>query len=898
MAPPNQRIDGVIPFEACYLVNRRFFRVNAIYHRFPFQMSDSAAFLGEFAYLTEAHELLHRAVLVKAAQGRGKTHAMAATIRRLRDMGRVRKVLFVVSRQSHAAQLVHEFRAHDIVLHDYRDTPHGYYTDDVDMSVVQLDSLWRHMNPHEPIDDAEAEGLMQFFVCEPRSGVPGRPLPAIDLVVFDEFESTLMHLFADTMKRQYVVFKTMVELLKKAKYVVAMDADAGDSSLDFLMSTRAVSVQIVWNVVPMPRRTYYFYGIMQPWLARLVHDVREGKCLYIASDSKAKLNTVFLAIGVLCGGVIPDAMMYTSDTDDAHKRDLVDCETVWCQVRLVGASPVIVYGVSFAPAHFHRVYMAFTRKSVTAREACQMAGRVRNLIDMEGHIFVGSNDVHRQYEDGKAAYHANYEPVAVNPVTHMEAVRRAVAKAAVSDYAPHVVDAVGNAGVELDGSLARLWRKSLFFRQYFRFVDERLNRELRFKKLLKEYLVLAGHECKGSRLLDDRPCSVPLAEVRAFCTENRDATDGVALNALGVDRPDADRAKALHWLKRAGRATEAHKTELKLLKLYRGLGLASHQGLTNDILRESCYLDCDYRTQHFDNFARMLAGLTTAARQALRSQMATFLTQTANATVAPYVLLTGLLVHMGVRHPLLWRQAEFRGRRQRDLYEDGPFIRDRNSHTYVLIAHKGSDRVHPELADFMRGLFGDPAFVSVGIGLVFPDWSSLNTRWEKHGRGDWTYADVADVLRRVCKLLFRCTIFLRPAGPEKAYSLLMPHWARRDLLVEVLLARQVNTGGGPLGIDMWAVAKAVGLSDTVLHDFTGMRAAADVAAVPVQPDFCFFGERHPDPVDLEALFADDGQELPLRAQGIGGLLAAQDPDIWEEPRRVRPRFVDTEASEL
>jgi hypothetical protein len=74
--------------------------------------------------------------------------------------------------------------------------------------------------------------------------------------------------------------------------------------------------------------------------------------------------------------------LYTRETDEPVKKAVKACNDVWVQYRVVIYSPTIGPGVDFSPCsgpHFDRIFAYGSNASNSARDFCQMIGRVRRL---------------------------------------------------------------------------------------------------------------------------------------------------------------------------------------------------------------------------------------------------------------------------------------------------------------------------------------------------------------------------------------------------------------------------------------------------------------------------------------------------------------------------------------
>jgi hypothetical protein len=62
----------------------------------------------------------------------------------------------------------------------------------------------------------------------------GRFVPRFDLVILDEIESILSHLSASTFRNRHSTVHLLVEILRQAKSIIALDGHLGQRTFDFL----------------------------------------------------------------------------------------------------------------------------------------------------------------------------------------------------------------------------------------------------------------------------------------------------------------------------------------------------------------------------------------------------------------------------------------------------------------------------------------------------------------------------------------------------------------------------------------------------------------------------------------------------------------------------------------
>ncbi|GAQ93134.1 hypothetical protein KFL_013180020 [Klebsormidium nitens] len=224
-----------------------------------------------------------------------------------------------------------------------------------------------------------------------RRGSIGEVAP-FDLVILDEVASILAHLSAATVRNGMETSELFLEIVQRAKRVLAMDDGYGQREHDFfrlanvpgklVINTRRAAVPLTFRVGQDEKK----------WLDRIVEDLAAGKNVVVVSMSAKVLNRIR-------DRVTSDLALRLADADILIHKALSGGETTallknvaenW-KVRLLMYSPTVEAGVNFDIPWFHTKFLYMCKKSTTARAAWQATLRVRKTESALIHCYVQSS---------------------------------------------------------------------------------------------------------------------------------------------------------------------------------------------------------------------------------------------------------------------------------------------------------------------------------------------------------------------------------------------------------------------------------------------------------------------------------------------------------------------------
>jgi hypothetical protein len=208
-------------------------------------------------------------------------------------------------------------------------------------------------------------------------------------VWLDEIESLIKYVTtSDTLNgKRKDVWNMLVHLVTYCEYLLVTDADMSDTTLEFISRLRDISTSyFVHNTMKTNEKSYQIVKDLNRSLNQIIDDAKDGKKLYLCTDSKKQAIIVRQALLEFLDA--SKILYYDSDTCPEDKNGIVSCDELWTNYQIVISSPVIVYGVDCNPkcpvtgnklAHFDVVYGLFTGHSVDAQSAAQMLERIRKV---------------------------------------------------------------------------------------------------------------------------------------------------------------------------------------------------------------------------------------------------------------------------------------------------------------------------------------------------------------------------------------------------------------------------------------------------------------------------------------------------------------------------------------
>lgn len=312
------------------------------------------------AFADEAH--LPRTLCINSAMGTGKTHFLKQL---LRDHPRW-SCVGITCRRTLASFLVEQLRLRSYELVKRAGGRDAYVQFFANASerhparlAIQLESL---------------RALRQHFR---RAG--NVPLPRVDLLVLDEYQSLMQQFMSETMAHRHrEAFEMLRWFVSNAERVVVLDADlmchgAPWEQLQLWRSQEPLQLHLNLRL-PSPRKRFHLLEY-QTAMDQLMADVRDGtQQLALVATSKLELKAVQRLLGETT--LLQSSGSYTSESQPEEMEEVTRCNEHWPALQMVCFSPTITVGVSYEGAA-RRVYLLLGDGSCTPETALQMVGRFR-----------------------------------------------------------------------------------------------------------------------------------------------------------------------------------------------------------------------------------------------------------------------------------------------------------------------------------------------------------------------------------------------------------------------------------------------------------------------------------------------------------------------------------------
>lgn len=175
-----------------------------------------------------------------------------------------------------------------------------------------------------------------------------------DLVIIDECEQVLSHLLSDTMKNREYNYSLLRHVISSSNNVVALDADLGWTSYLTLGEMRNIQTPLdsknnrLWLIINEyveKNLPIEVYSSKEDLIGRLVEDVSEGRKLFVASNSKRLIESLYSVIENDFGAGI--AMVVTSSNSRSQDvQELIkDFKEIYEKCDVFLCSPSLGTGI-------------------------------------------------------------------------------------------------------------------------------------------------------------------------------------------------------------------------------------------------------------------------------------------------------------------------------------------------------------------------------------------------------------------------------------------------------------------------------------------------------------------------------------------------------------------------
>jgi len=179
-----------------------------------------------------------------------------------------------------------------------------------------------------------------------------------DLVIIDESEQVFSHLLSETIRKGVgvsSVYSALELQLRSAKSVIALDADLGLVTAHALKCLRPRDWEHSFRIIinkPLEvqnKRTLFVFKSKKMLLERLLSSIRQGKRIFVASNSKKAIDTISAAIVAEFSSTIK-FISITSDNsrNETEKYFVENIQTEYLKYQVLLCSPSLGTGIDIS----------------------------------------------------------------------------------------------------------------------------------------------------------------------------------------------------------------------------------------------------------------------------------------------------------------------------------------------------------------------------------------------------------------------------------------------------------------------------------------------------------------------------------------------------------------------
>jgi len=216
-----------------------------------------------------------------------------------------------------------------------------------------------------------------------------KPLPALDVLVLDEYWSLLAQVASSTMDRRHrECVDVLLCLMRRATHVVVLDADAHAEDVPYDIITECREdhrVQVLYNMhLPMPLKRYQFMdydALVEQLYQRVYNDQVVGVCSGSLLEAKSLQDALRQRLQFDTQGEREHAMLsYSSQSTEEDLGELREADDHW-PGKTVVFTPTVTVGFDYNPddeAEAEReVYVLCSNATAPPATMLQMVGRFR-----------------------------------------------------------------------------------------------------------------------------------------------------------------------------------------------------------------------------------------------------------------------------------------------------------------------------------------------------------------------------------------------------------------------------------------------------------------------------------------------------------------------------------------
>ena len=339
-----------------------------------------------------------KCIIVNSPTGTGKTFSTIELVNKLINKEDI-KILSIISRSCMSASHRGDFGKQGIDMTSYL----KFKTKTIDN-----DELNKSKNLTLQVDSIRKLSENKWKDC---------------ILILDEINSLLTHiLISDTIKNRRYVFYKFCNIVKNAKYIVALDANITDLVLSFfrlLNISHCMYENTKETYEGVEAIKYENKEDLTNYIKTRISEKMEGMCVFFDNLKELKIFCEEIKIHCERNNLIEQkSKIKVYSSEDSDVEDLCDVNEAWYDKYII-ASPLIVYSVSFNIEKQTETFIYSFGSTLNALEIMQQLSRVRNMSKLS--YFVADKHRPRKFKSitDSLVYHKilvnNHEAIITNP---------------------------------------------------------------------------------------------------------------------------------------------------------------------------------------------------------------------------------------------------------------------------------------------------------------------------------------------------------------------------------------------------------------------------------------------------------------------------------------------------
>lgn len=237
----------------------------------------------------------------------------------------------------------------------------------------------------------QEEGVYEKYlaVCINSVHLIEGPPAGYEVIVIDEVEQVLSQMHSSITRFPTETYKSLRNLVRKAKHVVIMDANLSHQSIQTMQEIIGLEDSTEIETINFKGRTLFNKVVKYPshesLTIKILEYARKDKRGVVACTAAADAKAISEKIAALGKKVL----VYHRDIEDEIKETLGQVNKYWSDYDWVVYSPTVSSGVSFDPEYFDTVFlMAKSIEGIGYTDLLQKCHRVRNPREKTLHCWV------------------------------------------------------------------------------------------------------------------------------------------------------------------------------------------------------------------------------------------------------------------------------------------------------------------------------------------------------------------------------------------------------------------------------------------------------------------------------------------------------------------------------